>query len=304
MTLISVDPSYNSIETPELTIKTPNYESLVSYFIVSTATLLVYDYCLTLDLECEFVWSNLRRWSNALYLIQRYLPFLDMMLLLTSTFASDFGEKYCYIVLDASLWLHTGGICLSEVVLSMRVWAISRDRFQQHFVYILSASLVGFLIAALTVTDVPLPEPLRGCLHTQNPIGFALGFGILVLYECGCFLLIVHPAISQFKNKKLSYLYNPVYRDGVFQYILFFVMNGINIAMVFGISTGLGYICMPLMRVLHSITTSRIVLHIRQAMDTSVTYSDGGSPIFDISSQSDVDRSILFRAVHSTETEA
>ncbi|KAE9385602.1 hypothetical protein BT96DRAFT_575054 [Gymnopus androsaceus JB14] len=179
MTVISVDPSYNSIETPELTAKTPTYESLVSYFLVSTATLLVYDYCLTLDLECEFVWSNLRRWSNALYLIQRYLPFLDMMLLLTSTFASDLDEKYCYIVLDAGLWMHIGGICLSEVVLSMRVWAISRDRFRHHFAYILSASLVGVFIATLTVTGIfsnrtdyaplPLPEPLRGCLHTPEP---------------------------------------------------------------------------------------------------------------------------------------
>ncbi|KAE9393518.1 hypothetical protein BT96DRAFT_217243 [Gymnopus androsaceus JB14] len=37
--------------------------------------------------------------------------------------------------------MHIGGICLSEVVLSMRVWAISRDRFRHHFAYILSASL-------------------------------------------------------------------------------------------------------------------------------------------------------------------
>ena len=51
---------------------------------VSTAALLVYDYCLTLDLEYKFVWSKPRSWSNGLYLIQRYLPLLDTMLLLTS----------------------------------------------------------------------------------------------------------------------------------------------------------------------------------------------------------------------------
>ncbi|KAJ3848342.1 hypothetical protein EV368DRAFT_49486 [Lentinula lateritia] len=50
---------------------------------VSSAALLVYDYCLTLDLECRLVWSKPYRWANILYLVQRYLPLLDTAILLT-----------------------------------------------------------------------------------------------------------------------------------------------------------------------------------------------------------------------------
>ncbi|KAE9394926.1 hypothetical protein BT96DRAFT_166838 [Gymnopus androsaceus JB14] len=310
MAMIYADTSQNS--SGELTAKTPYYENLVSYFLVSTAALLIYDYCLTLDLEYKFVWSKPRSWSNGLYLIQRYLPLLDTMLLLTTTFVSGTSKKYCYNVLYATLWLHIGGVALSEVVLSMRVWAISRGRFR-YLAYILFACFVTALVSISTVAVIlynrehyaphPLPEPLRGCWHTDSPIGFALIFGILLLYECGCFALIIHPAIYQYKDRQLSNFYNPVYRDGIFQYILNIAMTVINIAMVCGISVDLAYVCMPLMRVFHSITTSRIVLHIREAINISVTYSVGGSPDFDTSSQSDTTRSIAFGAAHSTETE-
>jgi len=293
--------SQNSAETSGSTTGT-DYEGLASYLAVSTMTLLIYDYLLTLDLECRFVWSNLIRWSNGLYLLQRYLPFLDMMLLLIATFAPSLHQKYCYNVLKSSLWLHTAGISLSEVMLSLRVWAISRQRSQKYFSIILSTCLVTMLAGGPIIMGifskthyvaVPILGLKHGCLHTDNPIGYAIAFGILVVYECGCFLLIIDPAISQFKNRKLMRLYNPVYRDAVLQYVLLVAIASINIALVSGVSVDLSFICMPLFRVFHSITTSRIVLHIRQAMNDS--------PVLFIS-QSDVTGSIVF-AAHSTEIE-
>ncbi|KAJ3890101.1 hypothetical protein GG344DRAFT_66550 [Lentinula edodes] len=161
------------------------YESLISYFVVSSAALLVYDYFLTLDLECHLVWSKPYRWTNILYLVQRYLPLLDTAILLTvAAFLSDrINQKYCDAILNSSLWLHFVGTAFSEV-----------------------------------------PRPLRGCLHTDNRIDFTVFIGTYVLYDCGNddmnwgaeggFVLIIIPAIVEYKNRKFSPLYDSVYRDG------------------------------------------------------------------------------------------
>lgn len=39
--------------------------------------MFVYDYFLTLGMEVEFVWSSRWGFMKVLYLLQRYLPFLD-----------------------------------------------------------------------------------------------------------------------------------------------------------------------------------------------------------------------------------
>ncbi|KAJ3908368.1 hypothetical protein F5879DRAFT_937875 [Lentinula edodes] len=277
------------------------YESLISYFVVSSATLLVYDYCLTLGLERHLVWSNPYRWANVLYLVQRYLPLLDTAILLTvAAFLSDhINQKYCDAILNSSLWLHFVGTAFSEVLLSMRIYAISRQRVR-HLGYIMPACFALILVANLVVASVlhtkeQIPRPLRGCLHTDNRIDFTVFIGTYVLYDCGGFVLIIIPAIVEYKNRQFSPLYDSVYRDGVFQYILLLAMCSINLVLVYGKSVRLYYLCMPMLRAFHSITTSRIVLHIREAMEIrSVQFSVGGTPEVEISHHPGISTTIVF----------
>ncbi|KAJ3920386.1 hypothetical protein F5877DRAFT_65799 [Lentinula edodes] len=243
------------------------YESLISYFVVSSAALLVYDYFLTLDLECHLVWSKPYRWTNILYLVQRYLPLLDTAILLTvAAFLSDrINQKYCDAILNSSLWLHFAGTAFSEVLLSMRIYAISRQRVR-HLGYIMPACFALILVANLVVASVLhtkehiFPRPLRGCLHTDNRIDFTVFIGTYVLYDCGGFVLIIIPAIVEYKNRQFSPLYDSVYRDGK------------------DVTCALSQIetehPQAMLRAFHSITTSRIVLHIREAMETRIFLSN------------------------------
>ncbi|KAJ3999416.1 hypothetical protein F5050DRAFT_969487 [Lentinula boryana] len=246
--------------------------------LVSCAALLVYDYCLTLDLERKFVWSKPCKWSNVLYLVQRYLPLVDTVILFTiSTFSSNTG--HCDSIFDASLWLHFVGTSLSEMLLSMRVYAISRGRFK-HLGYFMSACFAMIFVVNIVVATTfhtrgnsfPPPPP-RGCLHIDSPISFTLFITSFILYDCGGFVLTIRPAILGYKNRKFLKLYDAVYREGIHQFVLFCVMCGIEFALAYGISIELHFLCMPILRALHSITTSRIVLNIREAMDiTSVEF--------------------------------
>ena len=44
---------------------------------MAAACLYVYDWTITLDMEVELVWKSNRSYINVLYLVQRYLPFID-----------------------------------------------------------------------------------------------------------------------------------------------------------------------------------------------------------------------------------
>ncbi|KIK64132.1 hypothetical protein GYMLUDRAFT_40387 [Collybiopsis luxurians FD-317 M1] len=231
-------------------LQTSTYEGFTSSFLVSSSALLIYDYCLTLGLECKLVWSHPSKWFSVLYLLQRYLPLIDTVVLLNiGFFSSGHSQKFCYHMLDSSLWLHIAGIALSEIILSLRIWALARDQFQ-HLAYLISASfvLVWGAISAMAVMfwsrrsfdSRPSLDPLaRGCLHADSMVSFALFFGLVTLYELGGFALLVYSTISQYRNRKLSKLYNPVYRDGIFHYVLLFAMVGINLIVVTCISVGI-----------------------------------------------------------------
>lgn len=54
---------------------------VVTSFDVLGVTIFVYDYFLTLGMEVEFVWSSKWGFMKVLYLLQRYLPFLDSVCL-------------------------------------------------------------------------------------------------------------------------------------------------------------------------------------------------------------------------------
>ncbi|KIK64126.1 hypothetical protein GYMLUDRAFT_432988 [Collybiopsis luxurians FD-317 M1] len=106
---------YASKSQPLILTKTASYQDLISYFLVSTSTLLIYDYCLTLDLECKLLWSQPLKWFNVLYLVQRYLPLIDTVVLLNiGIFSSSHSQTYCNDVLHFSIWLHIAGMGLSE----------------------------------------------------------------------------------------------------------------------------------------------------------------------------------------------
>ncbi|KAJ3735549.1 hypothetical protein DFJ43DRAFT_872800 [Lentinula guzmanii] len=163
------------------------------------------------------------------------------------------------------------------------------------------------------------PTPVRGCLHIDNPVSFTLFITSFILYDCGGFVLTIKPAILGYKNRKFLKLYDAVYREGIHQFVLFCVLCGIDFALAYGISIELHFLCMPyyiylrvlslfiddippsILRVLHSITTSRIVLNIREAMDITSVEFYSETPDMESFSRTNTSARIVFATSHSVE---
>ncbi|KAJ3995154.1 hypothetical protein F5050DRAFT_1574196, partial [Lentinula boryana] len=83
---------------------------------VSSTVLLLYDWILLLPEEIEFIWSaKLLRPFNALFNIQRYMPFIDTVALLyIVSFAKPIDVEKCRVLYNISGWMYITGIALTE----------------------------------------------------------------------------------------------------------------------------------------------------------------------------------------------
>ncbi|KAJ4474506.1 hypothetical protein J3R30DRAFT_3684624 [Lentinula aciculospora] len=79
-------------------------QSILSYFVVSCTALFLYDWILMLPVEIEFVWTaNLLVPSNVLYIIQRYMPFVDTIASpYIFLFAKPINPDICHVLYDIS----------------------------------------------------------------------------------------------------------------------------------------------------------------------------------------------------------
>ncbi|EDR03453.1 uncharacterized protein LACBIDRAFT_331441 [Laccaria bicolor S238N-H82] len=65
---------------------------VVTYFDVASAMMFIYDYFLTMGLEVELVWGSRWGFMKALYIVQRYIPFVDSVALcFTRTMIAGFS---------------------------------------------------------------------------------------------------------------------------------------------------------------------------------------------------------------------
>ncbi|KAJ3982397.1 hypothetical protein F5890DRAFT_1415792, partial [Lentinula detonsa] len=161
---------------------------------VSSTVLLLYDWILLLPEEIEFIWSaKLLRPFNALYNIQRYMPFIDTVALLyIVSFAEPIDVEKCRVLYNISGWMYITGITLTEVVLTMRIWALWGKDIRLSIglpLFFLSCWVPNFYIFhkfLQTQTYIPSPLPqIIGCAILGGQPILYLCWVILVVYEAG-----------------------------------------------------------------------------------------------------------------------
>ncbi|KAJ4470731.1 hypothetical protein C8R41DRAFT_851628, partial [Lentinula lateritia] len=90
--------------------------TLLSNFVASSIVMFLYDWMLMLPAEIEFVWTaSLRRPLNVLYIIQRYMPFVDTVaILFVVSFVQPIDSEACRILYNISGWMYIIGIALTD----------------------------------------------------------------------------------------------------------------------------------------------------------------------------------------------
>ncbi|KIJ97955.1 hypothetical protein K443DRAFT_9528 [Laccaria amethystina LaAM-08-1] len=255
-------------------------ERLAASFDVAAAMLLVYDCSLTLGMEIEFVWSSPWGFVKVLYIVQRYLPFCDSIFLsLIHQLAVNIDPYGCHIVETIRGWLMIFGFILSEVILTLRIWAVwKRDmRLGVFLISLITLTTVAeiyvtrIFLRDLHFTTRPYPE-FVGCFFTSASHIVYLNWVVFMIYEVVILVLMIIPGIASYRLGGNVGLYHVIYRDGIIMYIYLVV----NVVVVCAFYREYFAVISSVERVLHSLLTSRVVLHIREYMKRhQPSYTDG-----------------------------
>ncbi|KAF6764628.1 hypothetical protein DFP72DRAFT_868738 [Ephemerocybe angulata] len=221
------------------------------------------------------------KWSVAktLFFLSRYLAFLDVPFAAEIHTTSGLTGKTCHVMFVSVTSSILVGIALAEAILFLRVWAISgRDRTLSiyliiHFtaVHLVQAVLFGLFIGSLEFGPSPSPLPgIIGCFplppksKTLNTLLSAL-FGLIVANELSILFITFVIGLRKFRDFR-NPLIRVFYVDG-FSYFL--VLSAISTTNVVVDLVGppeyrfLGLVV--LQRVMHSILSTRMILHLRGA---------------------------------------
>ncbi|TFK63337.1 hypothetical protein BDN72DRAFT_882159 [Pluteus cervinus] len=250
------------------------------YFTLASSTVYLYDLFLTLGLEVDLLWSSKWTLMKVLYLIQRYLPLIDMVIVMMIW---QFGEitdlRTCSKLLVGSSWSYLVGLTLSEVILTRRTLAVWGNTMKIRIGLFLFALVcmvpLYLLLAEYHLTEAftyhSIPVPGFYCFLTgQSGMSYLLGVWVLLgVYDTGLLVLIAVPAFRAYRSSELdvrrSTLFKVVHRDGVLYYLYTAALSALNVIVILNVQgTYAPLLIASLERVVYSILTSHVVLHIRE----------------------------------------
>ncbi|KAF5324454.1 hypothetical protein D9611_004128 [Ephemerocybe angulata] len=228
------------------------------------------------------------KWSvaKALFFLSRYLAFLDVPFAVYFHTTSGLTGKTCHVMFVSVTSSILVGIALAEAILFLRVWAISgRDRILSiylifHFtaVHLVQAVLFGLFIGSLEFGPSSSPLPgIIGCFplppksKTLNTLLSAL-FGLIVANELSILFITFVIGLRKFRDFR-----NPLIRASrslVFHvslslrphpYILLAISTTNVVVDLVGPPEYRFLGLVVLQRVMHSILSTRMILHLRGA---------------------------------------
>ncbi|KAJ7662119.1 hypothetical protein DFH06DRAFT_365779 [Mycena polygramma] len=237
---------------------------------VVNATILLFDYILTLDAEISFMWSS--KWSLArvLFFLTRYSPVFDVPVEMYYSMVSNLESEYCSQLHAAASWGTLFGMAVSEAILILRTYALSgRKRgVLISFTTVWAAGVIASMILLefflRSATYGPPPSPvIPGCFLNGGTAIFAgIPFVLVLLNDTVIMAYTLSLGIQNYRHTR-----NPVilalYRDGFMYYMLLCIISAINVATLLKAPMPIAQLFNTFLRVLHSVLSTRILLHAR-----------------------------------------
>ncbi|KAF9070512.1 hypothetical protein BDP27DRAFT_1220601, partial [Rhodocollybia butyracea] len=161
--------------------------------------LFLYDWMLLLPVELDVVWSEKLQPLNVLYIIQRYMPFVDTIGLLFAG-KDDCSCLSCAHVSEVSsprTGMYITGIALTEVVLAMRTQALWGKDIRLTVgltIFFVGCWVPNFYIVHRWIdseTYMPSPLPWTGCVILGGKPILFLGWVILMVYKAGQLMYVL-----------------------------------------------------------------------------------------------------------------
>jgi len=256
---------------------------IVGFFDLASATLILYNYVLTLSDEIEYIWR--KKWSGVtfLFLATRYLPFIDVGLFLTHQLLDNPSPHTCSVLDHINGWSFMIGITIADMILVVRTLAIwNRDpRTAGILVAIFIATFTPIyyflyeFLNSVKFAENPLPG-FTGCfISSASPVLFG-SYVLLMAFETVIFGMTLYKACRSHK-KTQSTLLRTLYRDGLLFYFYLLAISVLNVLILLFAPREMANMLAFMHRTLHALLSASMLINLRRARsdasnDTEVTY--------------------------------
>ncbi|KAK7040586.1 hypothetical protein R3P38DRAFT_428577 [Favolaschia claudopus] len=247
---------------------------------VSSAMLWVYDYILTFDREVSLIWASQWSLTKILFLVSRYSAVVDLPMALYYSMAPHIAVKHCSRLHEAISWSIFVGISVAEVILVVRTYALSGCNRYVLLIFLslwASGTCVCIVLVVLffrsAVYEPPPFAGIPGCyLASGNKVILTMPFILVLSYDTNIMAYTLWLGINKHRHLK-SPLKNILYRDGITYYIVLSAISLLNVLILEspiipqtalqGLGTHVFFFLLVFLSVMHSILSTRIILHIR-----------------------------------------
>ncbi|KAF7367829.1 hypothetical protein MSAN_00847300 [Mycena sanguinolenta] len=285
------------------------YLQTVKYFDVVAAAILIFDYCLTFSLEVSLMWPS--RWSlpKVLYVLSRYSPFFDIVLVLyyaspavslahCAQLNTGTAGEFLANIISVSGFLtcfavgNVFGIAVAEAIFVLRTYALSgrQPKILLIFGTIYSVNisipvrpssqdqtLIVGSQTCLVATIVMIGIFLRNMIYSPPPLGIpvcnltggpfilvGLSFILVLLNETALMSYTLRIMVKTYRYNH-SPLVETLFRDGITYYVFLCLGSAANIVILVSAPSELRDVLNTPLRVLHSVLSTRTLLHVREA---------------------------------------
>ncbi|KAF8140785.1 hypothetical protein K438DRAFT_1879334 [Mycena galopus ATCC 62051] len=252
----------------------------LNYAQVSSVAILVFDYALTFNLEVSLIWGS--KWSlpKVLFLISRYSPVFDVPLAL-------YTNRTTYIQIPVTItpavsvqnvYFRKGGTAFgisgAQAILIVRTYALSGRRRSVGIIFTsiwavgLSATivLVVFFVRSTVYTPSPF-QGIPGCYQAESgTTDLVIIFIMVFVTETMIMAYTLYLGITKYRDVRTP-LVVTLYRDGITYYVCLCVVSFWNVFMLLDgrvfPKEALAQVLNTFLRVMHSVLSTRVLLHIR-----------------------------------------
>ncbi|KAJ7628511.1 hypothetical protein FB45DRAFT_918470 [Roridomyces roridus] len=250
---------------------------ILAYITVAAFALLVYDSCLTMGQEYQYIWRSKNGPIKALYVITRYSTFITSLMALETHFSwGEHSPATCRALLRFTTVFTGFGIGVTEVILFIRTYALCGRPKKLIVLFVVLWVVIGGLnIWGLVKWSQTLSidsEPFTKCNLEDSSNFILVCYGSRLVGET----IIAALTISKYwpiawPLARSSPLVATFYQDGILWYLAMVSVLVINVVLQSVARPSLKFLAEAPMRVLHAVLACRLVLHVRVTADEEPT---------------------------------
>jgi hypothetical protein len=235
--------------------------------VIASLVVFIYDYICTLDLEVAYVWSSRRSLATYLFLVNRYLPFVDLVLSL-SALQSFLSPQECLHRYSLITWLNVFGITITQIILTLRTIAIwERNRWVTvilGFVFFstLAMSILGSKLYLDSLIFIPASRAFFfGCVLIDSNKATVINFTSVFFSETVIVILTLIRAQRHLRQSRSSWVHQ-LYKSGFLFYFYLLAINSLNIIFPIIAPVSLRTNFTDPQRALHSMLCTRVIFFV------------------------------------------